>query len=69
MDIQLDFIETQTLRGVLENAWRDLRYEIADTDNPGFRAGLQEQERIMERILSKLGSTVVPLPIRNRPVG
>ncbi len=44
---------------MLDSAFRDLRYEIADTDNTTYKAGLRSREAVLSSILSMLGG---PLP-------
>jgi len=58
MELRLDAMQTDTLREILDNAWRDLRYEIADTDNSVFKAGLRDRERILQSILDQLPDEV-----------
>jgi hypothetical protein len=54
MELKLDNREVEVLRATLENAWRDLRYEIADTDNPTFKRQLEEREAIIKSIIDRL---------------
>lgn len=58
MELHLDALQTTTLRELVEIAWRDLRYEIADTDNARFKAGLRERERVISSILEQLRAEV-----------
>ena len=58
MELHLDTTEAETLRDIVESAWRDLRYEIVDTDNARFKAGLRDRERILAAILQRLGTAV-----------
>lgn len=55
MEIQLDEQEADLLRTVLDEALRDLSYEIADTDNVSFRQGLRGRRDVMQAIRAKLG--------------
>ena len=59
MNIELDDNQSELLREVLDSAFRDLRYEIADTDNTTYKAGLRSREAVLSSILSMLGG---PLP-------
>jgi inorganic pyrophosphatase len=59
MNIELDDNQSEILREVLDSAFRDLRYEIADTDNAAYKAGLRTREAALSSILSMLGG---PLP-------
>ena len=61
MNIELDESQAELLREVLDSAFRDLRYEVADTDNSSFKAGLRAREDVLASILSQLGG---PLPDR-----
>ena len=61
MKIELDESQAELLREVLDSAFRDLRYEVADTDNTTFKAGLRAREAMLGSILSQLGG---PLPDR-----
>ena len=62
MELHLDPIQTATLRELLDSAWRDLRFEIADTDNAAFKAGLRERERIIQSIAAQLPAEVPSAP-------
>ncbi len=61
MELRLDTDQTALLREVLESTWRDLRYEIADTDNPAFKRQLKQREQLLRSILERL-SSAVPQP-------
>ena len=61
MNIELDDDQSELLREVLDSAFRDLRYEIADTDNTTYKEGLRAREVVLSSILTKLGG---PLPDR-----
>lgn len=60
MQLTLDAQEAELLRRILRNYLGDLRYEIADTDNSRFRAGLQEERDRLEAILQRLSSPGTP---------
>jgi inorganic pyrophosphatase len=62
MNIELDDAQAELLREVLDSVFRDLRYEIADTDNYNFRQGLKEREATLVSIMSMVGG---PLPDRS----
>ena len=59
MNIELDENQSELLREVLDSAFRDLRYEIADTDNTTYKRGLRSREAVLLAILAELGG---PLP-------
>lgn len=61
MIIELDESQVELLRNVLDSAFRDLRYEVADTDNSNYKAGLRAREVALASILSQVGG---PLPDR-----
>lgn len=55
MELHLTDEQAELVREVLDRAWRDLRYEIADTDNSRFKAELREREQLMQGVLDLLG--------------
>lgn len=61
--MQFDFDDDQLvlLRDILDQAYRDLRYEVADTDNSEFKARLREREAALAKLLDVVGG---PLPDR-----
>lgn len=59
MDITLDAGQVELLRDLLDSAYRDLRYEIADTDNSEFKASLRERATAVKALLDLVGG---PLP-------
>ena len=59
MLLELDEGQVGLLREVLDITLRDLRYEIADTDNSRFRDELKEREQALRDLLAPLGG---PLP-------
>jgi hypothetical protein len=54
MEIQLTDPEADELRNLLVGSLSDLRMEIADTENPAYRRGLQERREILEAVLARL---------------
>jgi hypothetical protein len=46
--------ESSALRDALSSYCSDLRMEIADTDNPGYRRQLRHERELLESVLSKL---------------
>ncbi len=56
----LDQDEALLLREVLDGTLRDLRYEIADTDNMSYRRGLRERQEHLKALLEKLGGPLPP---------
>lgn len=56
MQLSLDEQEADLLLRILRNYLSDLRYEIADTDNSRFRAGLHEERDRLEGILRRLSA-------------
>jgi inorganic pyrophosphatase len=61
MKLDLDDSRTELLREILDSTYRDLKYEIADTDNSTFRSQLVERRRLIESLLDDVGG---PLPDR-----
>ncbi len=55
MRIELDETQAEALRVLLDQAVRDLSYEIADTDRPSFRRMLRERRATLTRILDMVG--------------
>jgi hypothetical protein len=54
-ELQLEQHEVEMLREVLDSAYRDLRYEIADTSVSGYKQQLKEREAAMRALLDKFG--------------
>ena len=63
MDLRIDDAHVGLLRDVLDAALRDLRFEIADTDNAQYKQQLRERESVLRDLLEPLGG---PLPDRPR---
>ena len=61
MQFELDDDQRMLLRDILDQAYRDLRYEIADTDNSTFKAQLRERKTKLADLLEMVGG---PLPDR-----
>lgn len=61
MDLRLDDAETELVREVLDHAYRELSYEIADTDSSAFKAQLKDRRVVLRSILDRVGG---PLPDR-----
>jgi hypothetical protein len=51
MLIELDEEQCSELQGLLESSLGDMSSEIADTDNPEYRAGLRERRKVLESVL------------------
>lgn len=60
--MQLDLSNDQAtlLREVLDSTYRDLRMEIADTDNPDFKHALRDRESALRDLLDRLGGPLIP---------
>ena len=52
--VQLNPVEAQCLRRVLEETISDLGMEIANTDSLDFRRRLKDQRATLERILERI---------------
>lgn len=61
LDLQLDDEQAELLREVLEQASRDLRYEIVGTDRSEYKRHLREREAVLRTIVDLTG---VSLPTR-----
>lgn len=61
MSITLEIADDHAvvLREVLDLTLRDLRYELADTDNPEYKRRLRDRESVLRALLEPLGG---PLP-------
>jgi len=59
MHLDLDTTQTELLRDVLDSTFRDLRYEIANTNNSEFKAMLRRREARLHTLLEMVGG---PLP-------
>ncbi len=62
MQLDLNDEDTELLREILNSAYRDLKYEIADTDQFDYKTELKQRER---RIAALLGQVGGPLPDRS----
>lgn len=61
MNLQLDSAQVGLLREILDSTFRDLRYEVADTNNSQYKQELRERERALSELLDLVGG---PLPDR-----
>jgi hypothetical protein len=59
MNLQLDAAQAELMREVLDSAFRDLRYEVADTDNSRYKRQLRDREQALRELLDLVGG---PLP-------
>ena len=53
--LELDEAEAGVLRETLADYVSDLRMEISNTDSMDFREALKEKERLLKRLLERLG--------------
>jgi hypothetical protein len=58
MNIDLSQDQLALLRELLDEAYRDLRYEIADTDNSRFKAQLRVRESQLGELLEMVGGPI-----------
>jgi hypothetical protein len=63
MELQLDESQAALLQEVLDRAYRDLRFEIGDTDSRDYKRELMEREQALRAILDRVGG---PLPDADR---
>jgi len=54
MEITMTVEESAALQHALRSYHADLRMEIADTDNPGFRRDLRAEREALDGVLAKL---------------
>jgi hypothetical protein len=54
MEITLTTEESGALQKALSSYSTDLRMEIADTDNPGYRRDLRAERTLLESVIAKL---------------
>ena len=59
MKLELAPDQVDLLREVLDSTFRDLRYELADTDNSAYKSKLRTRERALRVLLDLVGG---PLP-------
>jgi hypothetical protein len=59
VELSLDGPQAELVRELLDRDLRDLRFEIADTDNSSFKGELREREELLRTVLAQLGG---PLP-------
>ncbi len=57
MHLELSNEQVALLRELLDETYRDLRYEIADTDNSMFKARLRERESQLSELITMLGGS------------
>lgn len=55
MELQLDQAQTDLLRQILDQEYRNIRYEISNTDNSEFKSELQERRDRIHAVLDKVG--------------
>lgn len=61
MELTLDDQQQSLLQELLDRAYRDLRYEVADTDNSDFKSSLRTRQERVRALLDLVGG---PLPDR-----
>lgn len=59
MELQLTDDQAAVLREVLDEAIRDLNFEISNTDNPEFKRGLKARQEALREIFGQLTSAGV----------
>jgi hypothetical protein len=52
-ELKLEPPEVELLRDILDESVRDLKYEIADTDNLTYKHRLKERQALLRSILDK----------------
>jgi hypothetical protein len=59
MQLELSAAQSALLRDTLDSTYRDLKYEIARTDDRSFKEELRQREALLLTILDAVGG---PLP-------
>lgn len=62
IQIELTLDEAEMLRAILEVYLADLRVEIADTDEKGYRQVLKEEARFIQTCLQRLRENASQIP-------
>jgi len=57
MQVTLDRDQSEILREILESQLKELRLESARADSHDYREQLHRRERVVEALLTQLGST------------
>lgn len=65
MQLEVTEQERDLLQDLLDGIYRDLSYEIADTDDHDFRERLQAKRDAVGRILDAVGGPLPDKPARN----
>lgn len=62
VDVQLTTDESAAIRKALRSYLSDLRMEIRDTDNPGYKRELREERESLESAVRKLDEVATRAP-------
>jgi hypothetical protein len=62
MELHLEPTQVDILHEVLDAAWRDLRFEIADTDNAVFKSGLRDRAQVLRSLLDQMSAETASSP-------
>jgi hypothetical protein len=54
VDVQLSNEESEALQKAQRSYLSDLRAEIADTDNPGYKRDLRHEREVLEAVVANL---------------
>jgi hypothetical protein len=65
VEISLNAEESVALQHALRSYGSDLRMEIVDTDNPGFRRDLIAERSTLESVLARLDAAVEASTLRD----
>lgn len=58
MDLHLSDEDVSLLQELLSSAFRDLRFEISDTDNHQYKQSLKEREAAIKALLDQVGGVL-----------
>ena len=65
MDLHLDADESAVLRKALTSYLSELRMEIVDTDNPGYRRDLRDERTLLEGIVERMSAAAATAATQN----
>jgi acetolactate synthase small subunit len=55
MNLQIEPDQADLLRDILDSVYRDVRYEVADTNNSEYKVRLREREHKIRALLDLVG--------------
>lgn len=58
MDLHLTDDDVTLLQEILDSAFRDLRFEVGDTDNHEYKQELKQREAAIKALLDQVGGPI-----------